>query len=70
MSKEMSLSVNTKTAQAVIGVGKNIGLYLSMDGTALSNGELYTIPANREGHGGKRSLTAAVAGTKSEKELQ
>jgi transposase len=37
-----------------------------MDGTSLSNGELYTILTNREGHGRKGSLTAVVAGTKSE----
>jgi transposase len=39
---------------------------LSIDETSLSNGELYTILTNREGYGGKGSLIAVVAGTKSE----
>jgi hypothetical protein len=44
----------------------NIGPYLSIDETSLSNGELYTILTSRERHGGKESLIAVVAGTKSE----
>jgi transposase len=44
----------------------NIGPYLSIDETSLSNGELYTILTNRERHGGKGCIVAIVAGTKSE----
>jgi transposase len=44
----------------------NIGHYLSIDETSLSNGELYTILTNRERHGGKGCIVAIVAGTKSE----
>ena len=45
---------------------ENIGPYLSIDETSLSNGELYTILTNREKHGGKGSIVAIIAGTKSE----
>ena len=45
---------------------ENLGPYLSIDETSLSNGELYTILTNREKHGGKGSIVAVVAGTKSE----
>ncbi len=44
----------------------NLGPYLSIDETSLSNGELYTIVTNKEGHGGKGSMVAIVKGTKSQ----
>ena len=44
----------------------NIGEHLSIDETSLSNGELYTIVINKEGHGKKGSLVAMIKGTKSE----
>ena len=45
---------------------ENIGPYLAIDETALSNGELYTIVPNREKHGKKGCLVAVIAGTKAE----
>lgn len=45
---------------------KNIGPYLSIDETALSNGELYTIITNKKAQGKKRSIVAIFAGTKVE----
>ena len=45
---------------------ENLGEYLSMDETALSQGELYTIITNKSAHGGKGSLVAMMHGTKSE----
>lgn len=45
---------------------ENLGPYLSIDETSLSNGELYTIVTNKEAHGGKGSIVAIVRGVKSE----
>lgn len=45
---------------------QNLGEKLSMDETALSQGELYTIVTNKSAHGGKGSLVAMMHGTKSE----
>jgi transposase len=45
---------------------KNLGPQLSIDETCLSQGELYTIVTNKEGHGKKGTLVAMVQGTKSE----
>lgn len=42
----------------------NIGEQLSIDETAISNGELYTIITNKAAHGKKGALVAIVAGTK------
>lgn len=44
---------------------ENLGKRLSMDETALSQGELYTIVTNKDAHGGKGSLVAMIQGTKS-----
>lgn len=44
---------------------ENLGTNLSIDETALTNGELYTIVTNKEAKGGKGALIAIVAGTKS-----
>lgn len=43
---------------------ENLGPYLSIDETSLSNGELYTIVTNKETHGGKGSIVAIVRGVK------
>jgi transposase len=43
---------------------ENIGKYLSLDETSLSNGELYTILTNKDGQGKKGSVVAIVKGTK------
>lgn len=41
----------------------NIGPYLSIDETALSNGELYTIVTNKEAKGNKKAIVAMIKGT-------
>ena len=46
--------------------GKNLGYYLSLDETSLSNGELYTILANKAANGKKGSIVAIVKGTKAD----
>ena len=43
----------------------NLGEYISMDETCLSQGELYTIITNKSAKGGKGSLIAMMKGTKS-----
>ncbi|PWA04803.1 DDE transposase [Flavobacterium psychrotolerans] len=45
---------------------KNIGKYLSIDETSLSNGELYTILTSKSGKGRKGTIVAMIAGTKAE----
>ncbi|WP_317190942.1 transposase [Flavobacterium sp. ALJ2] len=45
---------------------QNIGKYLSIDETSLSNGELYTILTNKSAKGRKGTIVAMVAGTKAE----
>lgn len=45
---------------------ENIGEHISIDETALSNGELYTIVTNKAAKGRKGALIAIVSGTKSE----
>jgi len=45
---------------------ENVGSNMSIDETALSDGELYTILTNKDAHGKKGSLAAIVAGTKAE----
>jgi transposase len=48
----------------------NIGEYLSIDETALSNGELYTIITNKKAKGKKGALVAMVHGTCSDKVIE
>jgi len=45
---------------------KNLGSYLSLDETAFSNGELYTILTNKDAKGKKGAIVAMVKGTKAE----
>lgn len=45
---------------------RNIGPYLSIDETSMSDGELYTIVSNKDAHGKKGALVAIVKGTKIE----
>ena len=42
----------------------NIGPYMSLDETCLSNGEVWTFLTNKDGHGGGGTLAAAIPGTK------
>ena len=51
-------------AQDWLLYGKNLGKYLSLDETSLSNGELYTILTNKEAGGKKGAIIAIVKGTK------
>ncbi len=44
----------------------NIGSSLSIDETALSNGELYTIVTNKEAKGGKKAIVSMLKGTQAE----
>lgn len=48
----------------------NLSSYLSIDETALSNGELYTIVTNKEAKGKKGSLVAMIQGTQAEKIIE
>ena len=52
-------------AQEWILYPENIGPYLSIDETSLSNGELYTILTNKAGKGRKGTLIAMIEGTDS-----
>jgi transposase len=45
---------------------KNIGKYLSLDETSLSNGELYTILTNKSAKGRKGAIVAIIKGTKAD----
>lgn len=45
---------------------KNISTRLSIDETALSNGELYTIVTNKEARGRKGAIVAMIKGTVAE----
>ena len=52
-------------AQEWILFPNNVGTYLSIDETSLSNGELYTILTNKAGKGRKGTLIAMIEGTES-----
>ncbi len=54
------------TASDLIIFQNNIGPYLSMDETCLSNGEVYTILTNKDAKGRKGALVAMIKGVKSE----
>ncbi len=49
---------------------ENIGPYLSMDETSLSQGELYTIVSNKEAKGKKGAIVAMVKGTVSDEVIE
>lgn len=49
---------------------ENIGPHLSIDETAISNGELYTVITNKSGKGKKGTLVAIVEGTESDKIIE
>ena len=46
---------------------KNMGAHLSIDETALSNDELYTVVTNKEAKGGKGAIVAMIKSTQSDK---
>ena len=45
---------------------ENVGPNMSIDETALSDGELYTVLTNKDARGGRGALAAIVAGTRAE----
>lgn len=45
---------------------ENVGEYMSIDETAPSRGDLFTILSNKDGHGRKGTVAAMISGTKSE----
>lgn len=47
-----------------------MGIHLSIDEVALSQGELYTIDTNKKAKGKKGSLVAIVAGTKAKQVIE
>lgn len=49
---------------------ENIGKHLSIDETALSHGELYTVVTNKSAKGRAGSIVAIVAGTSSEQVIE
>jgi len=49
---------------------ENVGEQLSIDETALTNGELYTIVTNKAGKGRKGALVAMIEGTGAEKVIE
>ena len=53
-------------ADAWLVFPENVGPNMSIDETALSDGELYTVLTNKDAHGQKGALAAIVAGTKAE----
>lgn len=65
------ISGYTEWSEAELGCGfyfnaNNIGPYMSLDETCLSNGEVWTFLTNKDGHGGPGTLAAAIPGTKSD----
>ena len=47
-----------------------MGTHLSIDETALSQGELYTIVTNKKARGRAGSIVAIIEGTKADKVIQ
>lgn len=45
---------------------KNIGSYLTIDETSLSQGELYTVLTNKSAHGKRGAIVAMIKGTQAE----
>jgi len=53
-----------KHAEEYLIFNDNIGEYLSLDETSLSQGEIYTYLTNKSGKGKKKTLVACIKGTK------
>jgi transposase len=58
--------IENKSPYECVLYRQNMGEYLSIDETTLSQGELYTIVTNKEAKGKRGSLVAMVRGTKAE----
>lgn len=63
---EFRVWAEKKHARRYLIFPENLGPYLSLDETALSQGELYTIITNKKAKGKKGALVAIIAGTKAE----
>lgn len=59
-----------KHARDYLIFSENIGKQLSLDETALSHGELYTVLTNKAAKGKSGSIVAIIAGTSSEKVIE
>ena len=59
-----------KHAKEYLLFPNNIGKHLSLDETALSHGELYTVLTNKSAKGKSGTIVAIVAGTSSEKVIE
>jgi transposase len=59
-----------KHAKEFLLFPNNIGKHLSLDETALSHGELYTVLTNKSAKGKSGSIVAIIAGTSSEKVME
>jgi len=57
-------------AQEWLVFPENVGEYLSIDETSVSNGELYTIVTNKAAKGRKGAIVAIVSGTESAKVIE
>jgi transposase len=55
--------IHKEHASKYLVFGKNLGKYLSLDETSLSNGELYTVLTNKQAKGQKGSIVAMIKGT-------
>jgi transposase len=55
--------IHKEHASQYLVFGKNLGKYLSLDETSLSNGELYTVLTNKQAKGQKGSIVAMIKGT-------
>lgn len=55
-----------KHAEDFVLYRENMGKHLAIDETSLSNGELYTILTNKDGHGKQGTLIAMVKGVQSD----
>ena len=65
-SERISLMESEKHSDEFTLYACNLGEHLAIDESSLSNGELYTIVTNKEGHGRKGTLVAMVKGVKSD----
>ncbi len=63
----LKVDIKKKHAEDWLLFGKNLGNYLSLDETSVSNGELYTILTNKSAKGKKGSIIAIVKGIWSRK---
>lgn len=60
------LEWETKINPEILVYPENFGERMSIDETALHNGDLYTVITNKDAHGRKGSLAALIKGTKNE----